>query len=344
MLEKDEYYEIGDINNIVLSQSALKEIDPKYGSPRKLKSFFEDKREKQSLPMLRGSVFHLYNEHKDAFHISDDVKPGGALGDVCDLIMLKYNSLDEQSQEELILMLDQNVLNACRTLNWNKNWGDSAIIKNAAGVNQYILAVTNPANKGKIILTSVLKEQIEKCIASLTANEHAYKLLFWRSEFDNIDFFKELEVYWEETINDRVLKFKGKIDDVLVNHDTKVITVTDLKTTGSSAYNFLPTFNTYRLDLQFFVYAKAIKKKFPEYKDYKLEFKNVVVETNGLYQTVVHSWSIDIIKEAKAYFIDLCERVLLAIDNDFTLSKEEVEGKGEIIHLLENDTKQNSSN
>lgn len=331
---KDPYYEVGNIDDIVISQSLLQHIDPKRGgSPRKLQDSIINRSDKQSKAMLRGSVFHLWAEDKEAFKVSEAVKPSDKLGEVADLVVAKYESLeDEQSKVEMLMMLDPHILYACKSVGWNKSWGDAALLKNSTGVGTYVNAVYDPANEGKIILTAVLKEQIEKCTESLTNNIYAHRLLFWKDEFSDIEYYKEIDIFWNEIVDGRVIKCKGKLDDVVINHEKKTIDINDIKTTGGSAYNFEGAFKTYRLDIQFAMYTRAIKAQFPKYANYKFNYRHIVVETSGLFQTVVHRWSKDIIGASQHDLDNLLRRVNSAIENKFRFSIEELQGNGEILH------------
>lgn len=332
-LEKDPYYEVGSIDDIVLSQSLLAQIDPKRGgSPRKFQDYLINRLDQPSKAMLRGSVFHLYAENKKAFAISDAVKPADKLGLVADAVVAKYDAADHQTRQEMLMMIDQHVLQACRDLSWNKTWGDAAIIKNTTEVGIYLNAVYDPANEGKIILTAVLKEQIEKCIASLSSNDYAHRLLFWKDEFSNIEYFKEIDIYWTEVIDGEEMKFKAKLDDLIINHETREVDINDLKTHGGSAYNFEGAFKAYRLDIQFATYTRAVIAKFPGVIGYRFNYRHVVVETSGLFLTVVHRWHKDIIGAAQHDLDNLIRRVISAKKNKFRLSIEEIQGGGEIRH------------
>lgn len=343
-----DYYEVGNINDIVVSQSLLSKIDPKRsGSPKKLKAYLEEENRVQTLPMLRGSIFHLYCEDKNAFAISEAVKPSEKLGIVADAVAEAYDKLeDDQSKDEFILMLDKNILYACRAIGWNNNWKDEAIIKNSASVGVYLKALNDPDNKGKIILTQVLKDQIEQCIVSLTANEYAHRLLFWKDEFSQIDYYKEKAIFWEEKVIietgegqtkiENQVKCKAKLDDLIINHETKTIKINDPKTTGGSAHNFEGTFKQYRLDIQFAMYKRAVtafcNQCNLDITNYKWEFRNIVVETNGIFETVVHRWSPNIIQEAEHDLDLLMKRLVRAKMNGFSMSWEEELGQGEVRH------------
>lgn len=333
-LVKDPYYEVGTIDDIVISQSSLGEIDPQRGgSPKKFKNFFVERLDQPSKQMYRGSIFHLYAEDKDKFKVSDAVKPSDKLGLVADAVVSKYEKLqDEQSKLEMMEMIDQHILEACKAIGWNKNYGDTALIKGAAPVATYLRAVNHPDNIGKIILDAGTKVIIENCIESLSANQYAHALLFWKDIFSDIEYYKELDIYWVEYINGEEVKCKAKLDDLVINHEAKTISINDLKTSSKSAYSFMDSFIKWRYDVQFAMYVRAVKANFPQYEGYKFAYRNIVVETTGIFQTVVHRWSQDVVTRADIYLQGLFARTLHAKATNYLMSMEEDEGKGEIRH------------
>jgi hypothetical protein len=333
ILEKDPYYEVGNsIEDLVVSQSSLSKIDPRRnGSPRKFKEYIEGNVEKTTVPMLRGQIFHLYCEDKDKFKVSEAVKPAAILGEVADILMVIYYNSNDEGKKQMLISLDKHILHACRIREWNKTWGDSAIIKNASPVvTAYIEAMTDPSNIGKIILTQTMKIQIEGCITGLENNEFAKRLLFWKDEFANIQYFKELAIFWTDPTTG--LKCKAKLDDLIINHKDKLVLINDPKTTGGSAYNFEGTFKQYRLDIQFAMYTRAVLAKFPELKDYKFQYRNIVVETQGLFECVCHRWGKGDIEIADESLTNLLLRVKYAKDTEFKKSLEENQGGGEVLH------------
>jgi hypothetical protein len=333
ILEKDPYYEVGNsIEDLVISQSSLSKIDPRRnGSPRKFKEYIEGNVEKTTVPMLRGQIFHLYCEDRDSFKVSEAIKPSEKLGDVADLVMLKYNSNDEEGQKQMMISLDKHIFEATRVIGWNKTWGEAAIIKNASpSITSYIEAITDPSNIGKIILTQTMKTQIEGCIGGLEANEFAKRLLFWKDDFADIDYYKEIAIFWTDDLSG--LKCKAKLDDLIISHRDKTVLINDPKTTGGSAHNFEGTFKQYRLDIQFAMYTRAVLKQFPQVADYKFQYRNIVVETSGLFECVCHRWRRADIDRADESLMRLFERVNIGLKYDFTVTKEEVEGIGEVLH------------
>lgn len=333
LLDKDPYYEVGTVDDIVVSQSFLKFIDPKRnGSPRKFTDAYEN-RGQETKAMLRGKVFHLYCENKDAFAVSDAVKPPEKQGVIADAVADVYFALETQEEKDQMMMsIEIHVLRACRALGYQPKWGDDAIMKNTTAIPIYIKALDDPANRGKIILTAQMKEQIEKCIESLKKNEYAHRLLFWKDEFsDGVRFFKELDLFWTETVLTTPIKCKGKVDDLEIDDVNKTVKMNDPKTTGSSAHNFISTFKSYRLDIQFAMYKRGIIATFPETKDYRFEYRNIVVETQGLFETAVHRYSNHIIAQANEDLEELLERVAFYLTNPKgkTQSIEEVAGNGE---------------
>jgi hypothetical protein len=107
-----------------------------------------------------------------------------------------------------------------------------------------------------------------------------------------------LPIYWQELVDPQEgvktkvrtrINCKALLDNLQIDHQAKVITYTDLKSTANSIYQFQDAFEKYRIYRQLAVYKRAIQKWFPtrypdiDYRQYKHSFNIVPVETNGLY-------------------------------------------------------------
>jgi hypothetical protein len=86
MIEEQEldYFLVGDRNNIVVSSSSFRFIDPSQGgSGLKFLSFFDKLVEKEESKSLEnGTVIHLYQEKPDEFAVSKVPKPDGTIADM----------------------------------------------------------------------------------------------------------------------------------------------------------------------------------------------------------------------------------------------------------------------
>lgn len=328
----ENYYNVGTVQDIVISHTSMSSILPTQGgSPLKFKMFFEDRKELKGLGIVRGSNFHKWAEAPEIFLVGDADKPADKLGEVADAMVQVFSALEVDKKPMILEFPESMLFDACRAIGWYNNWKEDAIIKNASpSVLPYFREVVKADIEGKTFLTKSNKVSLTNSVLSIKNNKLANELLFYKDEFSNKEYIKEGEFYWEEIIDGTLYKFKCKVDDLEIDHDKKIIRLSDIKTTSKSAYQFLNSFVEYHYGRQHFIYRRGVLANRPELSEYKWEFRNVVVETNNLFQTVVYRFKVSLIDSYKEEFLDGVNRIGLAIENNFTLSFEEVVGNGEI--------------
>lgn len=125
-------------------------------------------------------------------------------------------------------------------------------------------------NKGKTLLSFEDMKICSDVHKVLLDNRYASKYLNLDEMFDgtNVKTFTELEVYWPFLIDNTdvddiglptEVKCKSKIDKVVVDWDSKKVTVVDFKTTSKPIRAFIENYKTYRIYRQLAFYLDAIK-------------------------------------------------------------------------------------
>jgi len=163
----------------------------------------------------------------------------------------------------------------------------------------------------KIPLAPKDRQIIEGCLTSLKGHVVSNKLLFSEPmENENIEAFNEREVYFTQ----HDVECKSKLDRVIVNHDTKTVTIADIKTTSTQVYGeckklksktgllfrdwhttgFLFNCLQYGYYRQLAFYMNAA---IAEYPDYSVEAFIVAVDTKGSYDVAVYQLPEEWIKE-----------------------------------------------
>jgi hypothetical protein len=162
---------------------------------------------------------------------------------------------------------------------------------------------------GKIALGQKDRQVIEGCLTSLRGHVVANKLLFTEPE-GNVETFNEKEIYF----NQHGVDCKSKLDRIIVNHDSKTVTIVDLKTTSNQVYGTCTPLNTgtgillrdwhttgfmysclqysYYRQLAFYMNAAIA-----EYPDYGVEAFIVAVDTKGSYDAAVYKLPSEWIEE-----------------------------------------------
>ena len=99
------------------------------------------------------------------------------------------------------------------------------------------------------------------------------KYLF--EEKENVINFGKYVVEWEY----KGLKAKSELDNLTINHNTKEIIITEVKSTWDSE-DFERTYLKLRYDLAAIYYYKAIQYTFQDLPDYTIKFQFLVVDTS----------------------------------------------------------------
>jgi hypothetical protein len=100
------------------------------------------------------------------------------------------------------------------------------------------------------------------------------------TDFDNKEVYNELEL--QVDIKGKKFGLKGIIDNLLIDHDTKVIYINDIKTTSKELKDFKETVNFYSYWLQAVIYCTMVAIKFKDLLDngYDIKFSFVVIDKN----------------------------------------------------------------
>ena len=102
------------------------------------------------------------------------------------------------------------------------------------------------------------------------------------NEFSNKEVFNELPVSC--TMTDRSFGLKGIIDNIVVDHDAKVIYVNDIKTTSKDLKDFPESIEFYNYWMQAAIYSTIIAIKFINLIDEGYQFKFHFIVIDKAYQ------------------------------------------------------------
>jgi hypothetical protein len=133
--------------------------------------------------------------------------------------------------------------------------------------------------------TVVDQPTLDGCRASvevLKSNKDIRQLLqFDRAETDDhIEVYSELPV--QVDVDYLTYGFKGIIDNLVIDRESKTIFINDLKTTGKSLLDFPESVQYYKYWIQAVVYEKLVYHKFlkdlPDLAEWKLYFTFIVID------------------------------------------------------------------
>lgn len=303
-----DYYSLGNPNDIYISNSALKEIDPLSGGhPRKFLNFFTDEKERKTSKQIEnGNTIHQFCESTSNFAVADVTKPTEKAGEIADKIIeialkqIKYPDVTINMNSSLDVM---NLFeDARKEIDYYKSRETASAFKTFATKEALEYITFAFLNKDKIILTKDQGEMMTKVSDNLRKHPATSALLF--NDSFGIERYREVPIVWEsKTPNSNIiLKFKAKLDTIIINHNTKQIIVVDTKSTEKvTAVNYCPTsqlyngysekyegfitpFESRRVYKQLALYSKAVTE-IPEIrelvyqKQYKVDTAIIAVET-----------------------------------------------------------------
>lgn len=100
------------------------------------------------------------------------------------------------------------------------------------------------------------------------------------SEFDNIEVLNELHLSCK--INEKPFGLKGIVDNLVIDHDKKILYINDVKTTSKDLKDFPESVEYYNYGLQAAIYTSLVVTKYSHLIDqeYDLKFNFVVIDKN----------------------------------------------------------------
>jgi len=153
---------------------------------------------------------------------------------------------------------------------------------------------------GKTVIDETILDNCKKSLDVIKANNDVRALL----QLDKIQENDEIEVYNEliVSMSDKNLPFgfKGVLDNVVVDHNSKTIFINDLKTSGKSIQDFPESVDYYKYWIQGAIYVMLASEKFLKDKqDWNVQLTFIVIDKyNQVYPYQVSSeslnkWKID---------------------------------------------------
>lgn len=130
----------------------------------------------------------------------------------------------------------------------------------------------------KDLLDSITMQRCTDAVEVLRNHGEVSELLgLMKSEMDNIDVYNEIFMSVE---TDKPFGLRGYIDNVKINHDTKIIYVNDLKTTGKTIVDFPETVDFYNYWAQAAIYERLAAFQYVDLimKGYTIVFNFIVID------------------------------------------------------------------
>lgn len=308
--------------NDYLSNSKIGMLNPDEGGS--VEKFLEGFKSEFNNSFALGGAIHGMLLIPDEFEISDIRKPSGKLGEFAEAVvrlrrngMRIYEALIEASIEANYYSGSlPNLITKARTQKNNKRKFKSskrmsdAIRKSIDFYLKRYKVVDDPNSTIETIYLSEKNfETYTECMKGVEKSNFENYLrpqgfMSVPDSYNEYAIFCDIE-YTDDEGKVTIVKFKGKIDNFTVDHEEKVITLNDLKTTGKPVRYFMGnhvvkdgetnwyngSFQTYRYYRQFGIYfwmLSAALKQIHGLHDYSLKANILVVETIPEYNSKVY--------------------------------------------------------
>lgn len=286
-----------------MDEQALEEFYSKkfyfsYSSMKRLlyspKSFYEhyiagNKEEKISKNLLLGKLIHCLllepNELENKFIISPVSTPNG------DTFKLLNDLYKEQSAKvsELSTLRDfkEEVLEKLKEINLHQSLTDGKKEGEPTGDEKRIAKICIEQNetyfrflcksKNKNVVDQQQYDYAKNAVSVITANDNIAKIMYlYSTEFDNVEIYNEHEIKMDSTPISNV-GLKGIIDRIIIDHDKKLITIIDFKTTSKGLSNFKDTVEFYDYDIQIMIYGTLAMHLYG-HLDYNFKLYFIVID------------------------------------------------------------------
>ena len=170
-------------------------------------------------------------------------------------------------------------------------------------------------NSGKKIIISSDQEEFAKEVVDKIKNDMQVMNLmgYFHDPLDDINVLNEIMLAHDDP-RYKYFTFKGFIDNLVIDHTRKKISINDLKTTSKTINNFLESINFYNYDLQAAMYMlliEGLKRSNPVIKDYDVTFRFIVVDN------IQQVGAFEITKETMQTWRDKLEQMLQNVEYHF---------------------------
>ena len=246
-----------------------------------------NKEERVDAHLVHGKLIHglLLEPEKfnDQFIVSPDNLPTGNPKIVIDRVFAHHQELLKHGDERSELQqFDDAVLDVMKDMNYHQNLKtdqqrlDKILTPECEN---YWNFLRNKGNKTLIDLQSY--EFCLNAVELIKTDKAICKLIGCNpSEFDNIEVLNELHLNCK--INGKPFGLKGIVDNLVVDHDKKILYINDVKTTSKDLKDFPESVEYYNYGLQAAIYTSLVVTNYSHLinQEYDLKFNFVVIDKN----------------------------------------------------------------
>ena len=244
------------------------------------------KEEKTDSHLVQGKIIHallLEEEKFDEQFIKSPISlPTGNTKIVVDRVYKHYEELNKNGDERTKLEeFDQAILDVLKDMNLHQSLKtdqqrlDKVITQDSVSYWEFLKKKGN-----KTLIDDQTYNFCKSAVDLMKTDKGLCELIGCNiNEFDNKQVFNEVALTCE--INDKPFGLKGIIDNIVVDHDKKIIYVNDIKTTSKDLKDFSNSVDFYSYWLQAAIYITLVGTRFFTYinnEGYQVEFRFIVID------------------------------------------------------------------
>jgi hypothetical protein len=238
----------------------------------------QDREVKTDKHLIEGKAIHCLLFEPDNFNSKFNVVPGKSPSDSVRKV-LKNMSL-HTDEEKLSDVEDFIILDSLKEMNLYQSLkADEARIAKIRNEDNtpYWKFLSNPA------VDVIDQDTLQKCKESVDQLKDNTSVMSMfennQTDFDLDPIESYAEKYLVSELDGYPFGLHGYIDHYVIDHETKIVTISDLKTTGKTVADFRDTVDFYNYWLQAAIYCKLVYDSLGDDADeYKIVFKFVVID------------------------------------------------------------------
>lgn len=245
------------------------------------------KEERTDAHLINGKVIHSLLLEKDVFQenyiISPANIPSGNIKTIVDRVYYHHSQLEGSMQRFSLEDYQNAILDIMVDMNYYQNLKtdqqrlDKVITEDAKSYFEFLLIKGN-----KTIIDEVTYDFCANAVEIIKANPRILKLIGQDSSmFDNVEVHNEKMLVMPK-YKHRAFGLKGIVDNLVIDHDEKIIFINDIKTSGKDLKDFKESIEYWNYWLQAAMYHTIVSDVYADLvkQGYLIEFRFIVIDKN----------------------------------------------------------------
>ena len=251
------------------------------------------KEERQDAHLVQGKIIHALllepEKFQDDFIISPDNLPTGNTRTVVDRVYAHHVELANNGDERTSLVeFTDAIIDILKDMNVHQSLVDDKKtgvtgdqkrldkILTPEGVNYWNFLRTKGS---KTLIDQQSYDYCNNAVDMLKTNKQLCSLLGCQlNDFDNKEVYNELALSLD--VPGRIFGLKGIVDNLVIDHDQKILYINDVKTTSKDLKDFPETVEFYSYWMQAVLYCTMVSLNFSNLmeKGYRIKFHFIVID------------------------------------------------------------------